>query len=74
MYSINNNWDKDTWAKMVAIKTRILRIWDSAVAGVRICCIKFAQRVVLVQSAGPEANPKVCSSLFLWRDALIHLP
>lgn len=44
---------------MLAIKSRILRIWDSASTGVRICCIKFAQRVVLVQTAGPDADPKV---------------
>lgn len=44
---------------MVAIKQRILRIWDTAATGVRICCIKFAQRVVLVQTVGPNADPKV---------------
>lgn len=42
---------------MLAIKLRILRIWDTAVTGVRICCIKFAQRVVLVQTAAPATNP-----------------
>jgi symplekin len=47
---------------MVAIKSRILRIWDTAAAGVRICCIKFAQRVVLVQTVGPEADSKVWMS------------
>ncbi|TAQ83636.1 hypothetical protein B7494_g8040 [Chlorociboria aeruginascens] len=55
---INNPWDGATWACMVAIKMRILRIWDSAPPGIRICCIKFAQRVVLVQTAGPDADPK----------------
>ncbi|KAF4634018.1 hypothetical protein G7Y89_g4091 [Cudoniella acicularis] len=55
---INNSYDGPTWERMLAIKTRILRIWDSAVSGVRICCIKFAQRVVLVQTVGPDADPR----------------
>jgi symplekin len=46
---------------MLAIKSRILRIWDGAPPGVRICCIKFAQRVVLVQTKGPDADPRVWS-------------
>ncbi|TVY68802.1 mRNA cleavage and polyadenylation specificity factor complex subunit pta1 [Lachnellula suecica] len=55
---VNNSYDGPTWERMIAIKTRILRIWDSASAGVRICCIKFAQRVVLVQTVGPDADPR----------------
>ncbi|XXG98211.1 Transcriptional regulatory protein [Hypoxylon texense] len=53
---INNSWDVHTWEHMTAIKTRILRIWDSAPSTIRICCIKFAQRVVLAQT--PSANPE----------------
>lgn len=59
MNSINNPYDGPTWERMIAIKSRILRIWDSAAIGVRICCIKFAQRVVLVQTTGPDADAKV---------------
>ncbi|KAH8674742.1 hypothetical protein BGZ60DRAFT_468955 [Tricladium varicosporioides] len=55
---INNSYDRDSWERITAIKSRILRIWDTAVSGVRICCIKFAQRVVLVQTAGPNADPR----------------
>ncbi|TVY53795.1 mRNA cleavage and polyadenylation specificity factor complex subunit pta1 [Lachnellula cervina] len=55
---INNSYDGPTWERMLAIKSRIFRIWDSAASGVRICCIKFAQRVVLVQTAGPDADPR----------------
>ncbi|RDW84359.1 hypothetical protein BP6252_01949 [Coleophoma cylindrospora] len=55
---INNAYDAPSWERMVAIKSRILRMWDTASPGVRICCIKFAQRVVLVQTAGPAADPK----------------
>lgn len=35
---------------MIAIKQRILRIWDDAAPAVKLCCIKFAQRVVLAQT------------------------
>jgi len=58
--SINNPYDALTWENMTTIKTRILRIWDSAATGVRLCCIKFAQKVVLVQTAGQEGDPRVC--------------
>lgn len=57
--SINNAYDTPTWETMVAIKSRILRIWDTSATGVRICCIKFAQRVVLVQTSGPDADARV---------------
>ncbi|KAI5925416.1 hypothetical protein F4810DRAFT_718312 [Camillea tinctor] len=55
-YAINNSYDTATWQRMTAIKTRILRIWDTAPLTVRICCIKFAQRVVLAQT--PSINPE----------------
>ncbi|CZS88919.1 hypothetical protein WAI453_010509 [Rhynchosporium graminicola] len=55
---INNTYDSTTWERMMAIKSRILRMWDGASPGIRICCIKFAQRVVLVQTTGPLADPK----------------
>jgi hypothetical protein len=64
--SINNPYDIPTWERMVAIKSRILRIWDTAKPGIRICCVKFAQRVVLVQTTGPDADPRVwmtCSNM-----------
>ncbi|KAM4055048.1 mRNA cleavage and polyadenylation specificity factor complex subunit pta1 [Hirsutella rhossiliensis] len=47
---INNGYDTVTWERMVSIKQKILRIWDNAPPSVRICCVKFAQRVVLAQS------------------------
>ncbi|KAI1769457.1 hypothetical protein GGR53DRAFT_472564 [Hypoxylon sp. FL1150] len=53
---INNSWDVHTWEHMTAIKTRILRIWDTAPPTLRICCIKFVQRVVLAQT--PSVNPE----------------
>ncbi|KXH48666.1 mRNA cleavage and polyadenylation specificity factor complex subunit [Colletotrichum simmondsii] len=60
---INNSYDTFTWERMVAIKQRILRIWDDAESTVRICCIKFAQRVVLAQSAANPNEPRRGDSL-----------
>ncbi|KAG6181882.1 hypothetical protein E4U36_003684 [Claviceps purpurea] len=48
---INNAYDTVTWDKVLSIKQTILRLWDRAVPSVKICCIKFAQRVVLAQTA-----------------------
>jgi symplekin len=45
---------------MSAIKSSILRRMDTAAPGVRICCIKFLQRVVLVQTPG-MVDPRVCN-------------
>ncbi|OBT65604.1 hypothetical protein VE03_05534 [Pseudogymnoascus sp. 23342-1-I1] len=60
---INNPYDKPTWERMAAIKTRILRIWDTAAPGIRICCIKFSQRVVLAQTASPDGEGRHGDSL-----------
>ncbi|KAF5023321.1 hypothetical protein F66182_4629 [Fusarium sp. NRRL 66182] len=48
---INNGYDTITWERIVSVKQKVLRIWDNAGPTVRICCIKFAQRVVLAQTA-----------------------
>ncbi|KAI9831385.1 MAG: hypothetical protein M1826_003558 [Phylliscum demangeonii] len=50
--------DHATWEKMTAIKSRILKIWDTAVAAIRICCIKFVQRVVQAQTPAPLADAR----------------
>ncbi|KAJ9133984.1 mRNA cleavage and polyadenylation specificity factor complex subunit pta1 [Pleurostoma richardsiae] len=55
---INNSYDATTWERMTAIKTRILRIWDGAPTPIRLCCIKFAQRVVLAQTAAANMEQK----------------
>ena len=44
---------------MAAIKSNILKRWDAAPTGVRICCIKFVQKVVQVQTPGVIADPRV---------------
>ncbi|MCJ1434683.1 hypothetical protein MMC27_004052 [Xylographa pallens] len=58
-YIINNPLDSQTWERMASIKSNILKRWDSAATGVRICCIKFVQRVVQVQTPGIIADPRV---------------
>ncbi|KAI9373168.1 hypothetical protein BJX61DRAFT_504045 [Aspergillus egyptiacus] len=50
--------DKESWAHIEAIKQDILRRWDSFSFAVKVCCIKFAQRVVLVQTHGLIADPR----------------
>lgn len=44
---------------MVSIKQKILQIWDNVAPTVRICCIKFAQRVVLAQTVASGAEHRV---------------
>ncbi|RAL01556.1 RNA-processing protein PTA1 [Aspergillus ibericus CBS 121593] len=55
---INNPADATAWENMTAIKEDILRRWDSFPFPVKICCIKFVQRVVHVQTHGPIADPR----------------
>lgn len=58
--SINHPEDSTAWEQMTAIKQFILRKWDSFPYPVRICCVKFVQRVVQIQSHGTIADPRVC--------------
>ncbi|KAF4552318.1 mRNA cleavage and polyadenylation specificity factor complex subunit pta1-like protein [Elsinoe fawcettii] len=55
---IANPGDGQSWQKMADIKSAILRIMDSGSAGVKVCCIKFVQRVVQVQTPGLIADPR----------------
>jgi symplekin len=41
------------------MKSTVLRIWDGASPPVKICCIKFAQRVVLAQTKSNGQEHKV---------------
>ncbi|OKL56787.1 hypothetical protein UA08_07794 [Talaromyces atroroseus] len=50
--------DKATWEQMTAIKLNILQRMDTAPHPVRVCCIKFVQKVVHVQTPGPIADPR----------------
>lgn len=49
------------WDCIAAIKSNILKRWDTAAKGIQVCCIKFVQRVVQVQTPGMLADPRVCS-------------
>ncbi|KAM7224550.1 protein of unknown function (DUF3453) domain containing protein [Rhypophila decipiens] len=54
---IHNSYHIESWEHIMAIKSSILRIWDTAVTPVKICCIKFVQRVVLAQTASNGIGP-----------------
>jgi symplekin len=57
--SVSNPNDAHDWQVMSSIKSSILRRMDRATPGVRICCVKFLQQVVLVQTPG-IVDPRVC--------------
>ncbi|KAL8761536.1 MAG: hypothetical protein Q9184_002356 [Pyrenodesmia sp. 2 TL-2023] len=57
-YIIANSHDSATWDCMAAVKSNIFRRWDTASGGIRVCCIKFVQRVVQVQTQGVIADPR----------------
>ena len=57
--SIANPHDVPVWNQMASIKSNILKRWDTAATEVRICCIKFVQKVVQVQTPGVIADPRV---------------
>ncbi|TKA51253.1 hypothetical protein B0A49_11621 [Cryomyces minteri] len=57
-HTITNPTDGATWQKMASIKSSILRRMDTAPAGVRICCIKFVQKVVQTQTPGLITDPR----------------
>lgn len=46
---------------MMAIKFNILGRMDSAPTAIKICCIKFLQKLVQVQTPGVIADPRVCT-------------
>lgn len=59
LFSISNPTDSQTWGAMAAIKSSILRRMDKEPSGVKVCCVKFIQRVVQVQTPGQIADPRV---------------
>ncbi|KAL9111334.1 MAG: hypothetical protein Q9227_004211 [Pyrenula ochraceoflavens] len=68
------------WDIMTAIKSNILKRMDSAPTGVRLCCIKFIQRVVHVQTPGVIADPRrpeqneTSIALVPRNHSVLHLP
>jgi symplekin len=57
-HTVSNSSDNETWSKIAAIKSSILRRMDTAAPGVRICCIKFVACVVQTQTPGLIADPR----------------
>ncbi|KAI1977768.1 hypothetical protein LOZ53_004874 [Ophidiomyces ophidiicola] len=55
---IDHPTDTALWEGMTAIKHSILKKWDGASPGIKICCIKFAQKVVQAQTQGVIADPR----------------
>lgn len=51
-HTVSDPSDAQHWQLMAAIKSNILRRMDVATPGVRVCCVKFLQQVVLVQTPG----------------------
>jgi|SRR5690349_18796398 symplekin len=71
--SVSHPNDAQEWQTMSSIKTNILRRMDAATPGVRICCVKFLQQVVLVQTPG-VVDPRVCHIVMLARARHAHHP
>ncbi|KAJ6109685.1 hypothetical protein N7486_001920 [Penicillium sp. IBT 16267x] len=55
---VNHPEDSQSWERMNTIKQDILRRMDSFPCPVKICCVKFLQRVVQVQTPGLIADPR----------------
>ncbi|KAJ5817925.1 hypothetical protein N7447_007933 [Penicillium robsamsonii] len=55
---VNHPQDAKSWETMSAIKQDILRRMDSFPCPVKLCCAKFIQRVVQVQTPGLISDPR----------------
>lgn len=60
IHRVNHPQDSKSWETMTAIKQDILRRMDSFPCPVKLCCAKFIQRVVQVQTPGLISDPRVC--------------
>lgn len=60
MFSIAHTDDTVQWQDMNAIKLNILQRMDVSPTPVKMCCVKFVQKVVQVQTPGQIADPRVC--------------
>ena len=49
----------NAWNTMSVIKSSVLKRMDSAPINVRVCAIKFTQKVIQVQTPGVIADPRV---------------
>ncbi len=52
------------WQELSRIKLNILQRMDSAPIAVRICCVKFAQKVVQVETPGLISDPRVSTPCY----------
>lgn len=59
-YSISHPDLALVWRDMTTIKINILQRLDVAPVPIRVCCIKFLQKVVQIQTPGQIADPRVC--------------
>ncbi|KAL1967115.1 hypothetical protein VTN77DRAFT_3406 [Rasamsonia byssochlamydoides] len=50
--------NRSIWELMTAIKHNILQRWDAAPYPVKVCCIKFVQKVVHIQTPGTISDPR----------------
>ncbi|KAJ8107959.1 hypothetical protein OPT61_g8507 [Boeremia exigua] len=71
-HTVHNTHDAQNWQLMSAIKANILRRMDMAPPGVRVCCVKFLQQVVLVQTPG-VVDPRVSNLGLLGRTTPSHM-
>ncbi|OAX79314.1 hypothetical protein ACJ72_06367 [Emergomyces africanus] len=56
--SIDNPSESSLWETMTAVKQNILKRWDTASNSIKVCCIKFVQKVVQVQTTGVISDPR----------------
>lgn len=62
------------WRDMTTIKINILQRIDAAPIAVRVCCIKFLQKVVQVQTPGLITDPRVSLLPALYQDKILTRP
>jgi symplekin len=65
VYRISHPNEAALWQDMSSMKLNILQRMDSAPIAVRICCIKFVQKVVQVETPGVIADPRVSLLLYV---------
>ncbi|KAK9447498.1 uncharacterized protein V1518DRAFT_386808 [Limtongia smithiae] len=51
----------EIWQKATAIKSKIISFWETGSEGLKLCCIKFVQRVVAVQTPGTK-DPRLADA------------
>ncbi|ORY81893.1 hypothetical protein BCR37DRAFT_379792 [Protomyces lactucae-debilis] len=52
----------EIWKRTSALKSAIMGYWDGAHEGLRVCCFKFAQRVIATQMKGAK-DPRLADKL-----------